>query len=119
MMQRISFRLLVLCIAIMMGCGKSKSVTPSADSVESSSRDAAAVDSATVAEEVLLEPFDPPKLEELEASVTWVDQRVVDTLELRRQAEANTKSLVTVDEALKLRNDSPEANKKILSALGR
>jgi peptide/nickel transport system substrate-binding protein len=121
MTQRISFSVLVICIVTLTGCGKSKSVTsiPATTPSESSSTDATAASSAEVAEEVLLEPFDPPKLEELEAAVTWVDQRVVDPLELRRETEADLKPLVSVDEALKLRNDGAEANKKILSSLGR
>lgn len=76
--------------------------------------------SAAVAskDEVLLQPFDPPPLADIESQVQWTNQRVVDPLELRRAAEANDKPLVTVEEALQLRNDGPEANRKILSALG-
>lgn len=64
-------------------------------------------------------PFVVPTLEELEARVEWVDQPVRDALEDRLKAQKGTKPLVTVAEALSLRNDSREANEKILSALGR
>jgi len=121
MIQRISFTALGVCIALLAGCGKNQPDTsaPATTPGESSSSDATAAAPAEVAEEVILEPFDPPQLADLEAAVTWVDQRVVDPLELRRKAEADIKPLVSVEEALKLHNDSAEANKKILSALGR
>lgn len=68
----------------------------------------------------LIEPFDPPTLEELEAKVEWVDMPVLDSLELlrRRQAEEGPPP-VTVPEALKLRNTSKENNENILRAMGR
>ncbi len=106
------------------GCRKDSGVTstPTAttDSNTTSAADVAAQSTTAgeVTEDVLLEPFDPPALEDLEASVTWVDQRVVDTMQLRREAEAGATPLVTVEEALSMRNDNAEANKKIISALG-
>jgi peptide/nickel transport system substrate-binding protein len=66
----------------------------------------------------LIEPFDPPTLEELEKSVKWVDQPVVDTLKLLREHKAKEpKPEITAAEALAMKNDSAEANEKILSAL--
>lgn len=118
MTQRISFTLLMICFVVLAGCSKSKPVTSAPTAGESSNTNTTSTAAADVAEDVLLEPFDPPPLEAIEAAVTWVDQRVVDALELRREAEANDKPLVTLEEALKMRNDSPEANQKILSALG-
>jgi peptide/nickel transport system substrate-binding protein len=67
----------------------------------------------------LIEPFDPPALEELDKTAEWVDRPVVDSLKLLRDKQAKEKPLVTVDEALSIRNNSEEDNKKILSALGR
>ena len=66
----------------------------------------------------LLEPFTPPSWEELQ-KVEWIDQPVLDSLELLRERQAQETPLATVEEALALRNTSPEANAKILSALGR
>jgi peptide/nickel transport system substrate-binding protein len=67
----------------------------------------------------LLEPFDPPSLAELEASVEWFDQPVEDGIENLRTRQAGEAVLATVSEALALRSTSPENNAKILSAMGR
>lgn len=67
----------------------------------------------------LVEPFDPPTLEELDASVEWEDMPVVDSMALMRTRQAGEKPLITVKEALALRNTSKPNNTKILSALGR
>ncbi|HBL43725.1 MAG TPA: peptide ABC transporter substrate-binding protein, partial [Planctomycetaceae bacterium] len=69
--------------------------------------------------EVLLEPFDAPKLADLDAQVEWEDQPVLDSLELLRERQSQEKPQVTVEEALKLKNTDQEMNEKILSALGR
>ncbi len=66
----------------------------------------------------LLEAFTAPSAEELE-KVEWIDQPVLDSLELLRQRQAAEKPLASVAEALRLMNVSPETNSKILSALGR
>lgn len=68
--------------------------------------------------ETLLEPFEPPALDELEAMVEWEDRPVYNALEKVREEQAGQKPLVSVEEALKLKNDSEDANNKILSALG-
>lgn len=65
----------------------------------------------------MIEPFTPPSLEELEKEVVWLDSPVVDAMEELRKVKESEPALVSVEEALKMRNDSPEANKKILSAL--
>ncbi len=70
-------------------------------------------------ETLTLEPFDAPSLEELDAKVKWEPQPVLDTLELRRQYDAAHPAPISVEEALKLRNNSPEDNEKILLTLGR
>jgi peptide/nickel transport system substrate-binding protein len=68
----------------------------------------------------LVAPFTPPKLEDLEKTVKWKDMPVLDGMELRREREKSTKPLVSVKEALALKNDSGiDNNAKILSALGR
>jgi peptide/nickel transport system substrate-binding protein len=65
----------------------------------------------------LVEPFTAPPLADLESKAEWVDSPVVDALARLREAKAKEPPLVTVEEALAMRNDSPEANTKILSAL--
>lgn len=69
--------------------------------------------------EVLLEPFDAPTLADLDADVKWEKQPVLDSLELLRERQSKEKPLVSVSEALKLKNMNQEINEKILSALGR
>lgn len=69
--------------------------------------------------ETLLEPFDAPPLEELEADIEWEDRPVYNAIERALNEQAKSKPLVSVDEALKLKNNSDEDNEKILSALGR
>jgi peptide/nickel transport system substrate-binding protein len=67
----------------------------------------------------LLEPFEPPPLEELEKRTEWVDQPVVDFLEhLREDLRKRGLPRVSVEQALAMRNDSPADNEAILSALG-
>ncbi len=68
----------------------------------------------------LLEPFDPPSLEEINKTAEWMDRPVQDGKEvLRKKQQAAGPPPVTVQEALALRNDSPEANEKIVTTLGR
>jgi len=67
--------------------------------------------------------FEPPTLKELEETVAeaggWQDRPVLDSMELLRERQAGEPQLVTVEEALSMKNDSDEDNEKILSALGR
>lgn len=62
--------------------------------------------------------FDPPSLEELD-KLKWNDGRIADGMALLREEKAAEPApALTAEEALKLRNDSPENNEKILAALG-
>lgn len=61
----------------------------------------------------------PETLEALNSEIQWEDQPVIDALALLRELEEAEPVLATVDEALKLRNNSEEENAKILSILGR
>ena len=65
------------------------------------------------------ETFEPPALDELRAAHEWIDLPVVDSR--RRLAEwwESQPKPATVEEALALENTGPEANEKILMALGR
>ncbi len=69
--------------------------------------------------ESLIEPFTPPPLADLDQRAEWIDQPVLDALELLRVRQAHEKPLAIAKEALQLKNTSPQANAKILSALGR
>lgn len=67
----------------------------------------------------LIEPFDPPPLEELIAAHEWVDRPVVDPLQALVEKQAGEPEPISDRDALGLRNDSPESNEKILAALSR
>jgi peptide/nickel transport system substrate-binding protein len=68
----------------------------------------------------MVEPFQPPSLEELQAAHTWEDQPVLDGMQIMRdyQAEQGPPE-APVEEALALENDSEEANRMIRDAVGR
>ena len=67
----------------------------------------------------LIEPFDPPTLEDLEAEVEWVEKPVLNSEVLMRERQAGETPLATVAEALKLANVTKEDNERIKSAMGR
>ncbi|MGY8770994.1 MAG: ABC transporter substrate-binding protein [Pirellulales bacterium] len=113
-----------LCLA-MFGCSgpedlsvtKGPNTTPSNTTTPTNS-----VPSSENAPEILLEPYDAPPLEELEAKITWVDQRVEDTRKLLAEHLAKSKPLTDVQTALSLKNNFPKSkinNEKIKTTLGR
>ncbi|WP_116344405.1 peptide-binding protein [Blastopirellula marina] len=122
-----------LLIAGGAGCGGSTPTTTdspnsgaSSSEEETSSKDGMpGEEGEEVAEEepeMLLEPFDAPPLEEIDAKVKWVDQRVIDPIELLAKQLEKEPPLTDVETALQLKNNFPpnkENNDKILSALGR
>jgi len=105
--------LIATCASMLGGCGGSES-EPSGESPASPSKDHKPLVLGN-----LIKPFDPPRLQDLDAQADWVDQPVLDSLELLRKRQQGEKSLATVKEALTLRNQSPAENAKILSAMGR
>jgi peptide/nickel transport system substrate-binding protein len=104
----------LLALPILIGCSSKPTVT--SPSKTEATDEAPAAGPFKLGD--LIKPFSPPPLAELDKSAQWQDQPVVDSLEkLRVWKEKNEPQLVSVAEALKMRNDSPEANRKILSAL--
>lgn len=67
----------------------------------------------------LIAPFTPPKLEDLEKSVEWVDKPVIDAMKLLEEYRRQQPTPIDDQAALRLRNDSEANNKKILAVLGR
>ncbi len=63
-------------------------------------------------------PFDPPPLEALE-KVRWIQQPVIDGMELLRERLKQMPPPIPDEEALKLKNTSRENNEKIAAAMGR
>ena len=118
----------LLALLLLAGCfssGRENSPAKTNESVSSGTSEGTggngeAIESAIEYEFAnLIEPFDPPPLEELE-KLTWVDMPVIDPIEHRRQWEADQgPPPISVDEALALENTTPETNAKILGTLGR
>lgn len=68
----------------------------------------------------LVEPFTPPTLEELEKTVEWEDRPVVDSMALlREKLSKDPAPPLAPEEAIKLRNNSPADNEKIVTSLNR
>lgn len=117
-----------LLAAFIWGCDPSKTSTPGEETSESGSTTSTA-DGKSGEEKSgdqkpfmlgdLIEPFEPPTLAELEGKVEWVDNPTVDSMALLRDELAKQPIPSTSQEALQLKNDSPESNAKILGALGR
>ncbi|QDU81993.1 Oligopeptide-binding protein AppA precursor [Polystyrenella longa] len=93
---------LLALIAVFPGCSDSEKADSSKDEVKS-----------------LVEPFDPPTLEELDAKAEWEEMPVLDSMKLMQERQAKEEPLATYDEAISLKNNSDEDNAKILSAMGR
>lgn len=68
----------------------------------------------------LIAPFAPPSLAEIDNTAEWINNPVQSGMEImRKKQEAEGPPAVSVAEALKLRNTSPENNAKIYGALSR
>jgi peptide/nickel transport system substrate-binding protein len=78
------------------------------------------VASAPLEREKTAEPFHPPAtLAELDAKAEWIDRPVLNSMQLLRDDLAKHPPLVNAQQALAMKNNSPEDNTKILSVLGR
>ncbi|HEY4233358.1 MAG TPA: ABC transporter substrate-binding protein [Lacipirellulaceae bacterium] len=120
-------------LAIVTGCSSSEehtrdagktdhqAATASADAKPGGSDDAAANAASTPFKlGDLIEPFTPPPLAEVDKVAEWIDQPVLDSMDILRKKQAKLGGPpVTVEQALALRNDSDENNAKILDTLGR
>ncbi|QDV51079.1 peptide-binding protein [Gimesia fumaroli] len=111
--------LLLLTILLTFSLTGCPGPSPSTDMTEESSENSSTEAKEDVPLEPLLKPFDAPSLADLDAEVEWEEQPVLDSLELLRERQSKEKQLVSVKEALKLKNTNQESNEKILSALGR
>jgi peptide/nickel transport system substrate-binding protein len=102
-----------MLLLVLTGCGDDP------DALEEMTPESALGSQNAAPLERLLEPFDPPPLEELSQGASWIDRPVLDAVVSLREEQAAEPQLATPEEALALINDSVEANAKILSALGR
>ena len=100
-------------LAILVGCGAKQ------DSLSTTKSEAADKKSSSGPFQLgdMVPAFSPPPLAELDKTAGWQDQPVVDSLKQLREFKKTEPALVSIDEALKMRNNSPDANQKILSAL--
>jgi len=105
--------------SLLAGCGRREPDPLASVTVEPATNRTPADQPASRAAEATPEPFAPPTLEALDRDAKWIDRPVRDGLALLRDEQAKEPSLASVPEALALDNTSPEANAKILSALGR
>ena len=104
--------------AVVFGCNRSTSTISGPEGAGESVQ--AEVEAQTDEELApLLAAFDAPSLNEIEADNTWVDLAVEDGIALRFAEQDDQEVLVSVSEALRLRNDSSDHNDRIISALGR
>src|SRR5690349_17848642 len=88
---------LAALVAISLGCSASKETSakkgdaPPTDKTVAAEEESAAETPAADGPFILgdlIEPFDPPTLEEIEKSVKWSDMPVIDTLKLLREHKA-------------------------------
>src|SRR5690606_11719690 len=122
MLKLISGGILAGAVLVLVGCGKSKpDAVPAAPAAAKTDAQAevkpvpSAQGAFVLGDDI--EPFNPPSFEELDKMAEWEDSPVVDAMAELRKVKEDEPALVTVEQALSMRNDSPEANKKILSAL--
>ncbi|MGI9455704.1 MAG: ABC transporter substrate-binding protein [Aeoliella sp.] len=126
--QRFPF-LSLLTVAVLAACGcggtavddKQASVEPLGTNGEftASTSDSGESKSSTDNEELfaLLEPFEPPALDEIDAQANWVDQPVATGRDLLRERLKEHPPLVSVEKALTMKNDSEKANEEIYSVM--
>jgi peptide/nickel transport system substrate-binding protein len=129
--RKIGLWLSTILLPVALGCG-SRDSTPApsgnkgtgagstSSTAEPAEIDAPAEPQKPFALGDLLEPFTPPPLAEVERTAEWEDQPVVDSMELmRKHQEKLGPPPLSVEQALALRNTSPDNNKKIAETLGR
>jgi len=111
---------LFLSLPVLAGCSSDKSASPPTAGDDSTTSTESQLPSGPIVLGNMLEPFDPPPLDELLAEHDWVDRPVVDSMKLMRDLQASLPPPKLSDqEALALRNDSPEENAEILNPLSR
>ena len=104
--------LAALPLLAVVGCRNSSAPAPDSGTATNATVPVDVTTTETEAEpEPLLEPYDPPTLDELNAQVEWEDRPVLDPFELLKEKQAGEEPIVTVEEALKLRLETWELQK--------
>jgi len=116
-----TFLLMCCCLLLSIastGCGGSKSVQEAPPSELTASAEERKEPLPVTALQPP-DPFDVPKIDELDKEANWIDRPVRNGLVLLRESQSKEKVLGSVAAALAARNDSPDSNALILSALGK
>ena len=106
----------------MMGCTSEEAQTEVM--VNSTDSEATATESTDTTEPKefelgdLIPDFTPPTFEQVNGDTEWLDKPVVDVYQLMTDRKENEVAMLTVAEALALRNNTVEDNDKIVSAMG-
>ena len=116
-----TFLLMCCCLLLSIastGCGGSKSVqeAPPSELTASAEERKEPLPVTTLQPP---DPFDVPEIDELDKEANWIDRPVRNGLVLLRESQSKEKVLGSVAAALAARNDSPDSNALILSALGK
>jgi peptide/nickel transport system substrate-binding protein len=108
-------------VTLIPGCGPAPSTPPKDAPQDGPAAPTASTDAKPAGGKVerFKQKFVPPKLDELNKSVEWVAQSVVDARKLLADELAANPPTISVEDALKLKNTDVESNAKILSGLGR
>lgn len=116
---RLLFLVGLACCVATIGCTSSSAPEKPPQAGETPADDAEAAPAKPFKLGDMVEPFEAPPLEELDAKANWTDREVRSGLDAMRElvAQAGPPEL-TAEEALKLKNDSPEDNEKLQAALG-
>ena len=101
------------------GCGRRPDGIPADAQPETTAQEATRRTAEAERVEAPAEAFEPPALEAIDREAKWIDRPVRDAMRLLRDEQAKETPLVGVPIALEMRNESAEANARILSALGR
>jgi len=115
-----SFLIIAVLLLAGVSFGKAKKEPPKEEAKEAAaSEEPATEENKPFQLGNMIAPFTPPTLVEIDKTAEWIERPVLDGAEILRKKQDALPSTVTPEEALKLRNDSPENNQKILMALGR
>lgn len=109
--------LLLAALPAWPGCSSKNE--PQQDAAATGSAPATASPQAAPDDEPELPPFVKPTLADVDAKADWQPMPVLDAMKLLEEKLKSEKPPLSFAEALKLKNDSSEANRKILDSMGR
>ncbi|QDU54293.1 ABC transporter substrate-binding protein [Aeoliella mucimassa] len=111
-----SLSLLVLALLIpVVGCFERPTSNAPAAKESADSDSGNETENNEVFEELV--KYDPPSLDEIDASANWVDRPLKEVRDPLVERLKDSPPLVPAEEAMSLKNDSPEANDKIYSVM--